>query len=42
MREGFVLGLWEARIERKDVEISPADPAGLDGRRSLEKTRVLF
>lgn len=27
VRKGFVLGLWEARIERKDVEIAPADQA---------------
>lgn len=34
MREGSVLGLWEARIKRKGVERPPADPTGFDGRRS--------
>ena len=34
MREKSVLGLWEARLERKDVERPCADPTALDGRRS--------
>lgn len=34
---GFVLGPWEARAERKDVETPPADPLRLGGRSNLRE-----